>query len=86
MVSAANTRIFMIKKSSDQPMVSFRMGTRDGIAPGMHLEVVNEDGIMIAEVQVQNATEDQSDASVLGNGDIHLGCYVKPPGQRGKKL
>ena len=85
MVSATNTKIFMIKKSNDQPIVSFRMGTKDGIEPGMHLEVVNECGIMVGEVQVQDASEDQSEASVLGGGDVNLSCYVKPPGMKGKK-
>lgn len=73
------TEIYMIKKSAEGFIVSFRRGTDHGVGPGMHLTVVNEDGIRVGAVEVLASTEAESEALVSGESGIKLGCRVRIP-------
>jgi hypothetical protein len=71
--------IYMIKKSAAGLVISFRLGTVDGVQPGMMLTVVNEDGFRVGTVEVVTSTETESDALVAGAGAVKLGCLVRMP-------
>jgi hypothetical protein len=73
------TEIYMIKKSTEGFVVSFRRGTDHGIRPGMKLTVVNEDGFRAGVVEVLTSTETESEALVSGESGIKLGCLVSLP-------
>ena len=73
------TEIYMIKKSTEGFIVSFRRGTDHGVRPGMQLTVVNEDGFRVGVVEVQASTETESEALVSGESGIKLGCLVSIP-------
>lgn len=73
------TEIYMIKKSAEGFVVSFRRGTDHGIRPGMQLAVVNEDGFRVGVVEVLTSTETESEALVSGESGIKLGCLVSVP-------
>ncbi len=73
------TEIYMIKKSAEGFIVSFRRGTEHGIRPGMQLPVVNEDGFRVGVVEVLGGTENESEALVSGESGIKLGCMVSIP-------
>lgn len=73
------TAIYMIKKSAEGFIVSFRRGTDHGIRPGMQLPVVNEDGFRVGIVEVLGGTETESEALVSGESGIKLGCLVSIP-------
>jgi hypothetical protein len=79
MVRTDTTEIYMIKKSSEGFIVSFRRGTDHGIRPGMKLTVVNEDGFRVGVVEVLGSTEAESEALVSGESGIKLGCLVSLP-------
>jgi hypothetical protein len=79
MVRTDTTEIYMIKKSSEGFIVSFRRGTDHGIRPGMKLTVVNEDGFRVGIVEVLGSTEAESEALVSGESGIKLGCLVSLP-------
>jgi hypothetical protein len=73
------TEIYMIKKSAEGFIVSFRRGTDHGVGPGMQLTVVNEDGIRVGVVEVLSSTEAESEALVSGESGVKLGCRVRLP-------
>ena len=73
------TEIFMIKKSAEGFIVSFRRGTDHGVRPGMQLAVLNEDGFGVGIVEVLASTETESEALVSGESEIKLGCLVSVP-------
>jgi hypothetical protein len=73
------TEIYMIKKSAEGFIVSFRRGTDHGIRPGMQLTVVNEDGYRVGVVEVLGSTETESEALVSAESGIKLGCLVSIP-------
>ena len=73
------TEIYMIKKSAEGFIVSFRRGTEHGIRPGMQLPVVNEDGFRVGVVEVLGGTENESEALVSVESGIKLGCMVSIP-------
>ena len=73
------TEIYMIKKSTEGFIVSFRRGTDHGVRPGMQLAVVNEDGFRVGVVEVLASTEAESEALVSGESGIKLGCLVSIP-------
>ncbi len=83
MTGASTTKIYMINKRQNRSIVSFQLGTKNGIKPGMRLEVVNEDGFVIGSVEIQKSTESESEATVVGESNLGLGSYVKLP--RGKE-
>jgi len=58
------TEIYMIKKSTEGFVVSFRRGTDHGIRPGMKLTVVNEDGFRVGVVEVLTSTETENPSPV----------------------
>jgi hypothetical protein len=70
------TEIYMIKKSAEGFIVSFRCGTDHGVRPGMRLAVLNEDGFRVGVVEVLASTEVESEALVSGESGIKLGCLV----------
>ncbi|MCU0559690.1 MAG: hypothetical protein MUD16_05790 [Desulfobacterales bacterium] len=76
----STSEIYMIKKSTGGFIVSFRLGTRHGVEPGMDLAVLNEDGFSVGTVQVLASTETESDALVAGESAIKLGCRVSLAG------
>ncbi|MCU0604947.1 MAG: hypothetical protein MUC33_20040 [Desulfobacterales bacterium] len=76
----STSEIYMIKKSTEGFIVSFRLGTRHGVEPGMDLAVLNEDGFSVGTVQVVASTETESDALVAGESAIKLGCRVSLSG------
>ena len=78
----STSEIYMIKKSTEGFIVSFRLGTRHGVEPGMDLAVLNEDGFSVGTVQVVSSTETESDALVAGESAINLGCRVSLSGTR----
>ena len=71
--------IYMIKKSAEGFLVSFRRGTDHGVRPGMQLAVVNEDGFPVGVVEVLASTETESEALVSGESAVKLGCRVSLP-------
>jgi hypothetical protein len=73
------TEIYMIKKSAEGFIVSFRRGTDHGVRPGMQLAVVNEDGFRVGVVEVLTSTETESEALVSGESVVKLGCLVSVP-------
>jgi hypothetical protein len=73
------TEIYMIKKSTEGSIVSFRLGTDQGVTPGMVLVVLNEDGFQVGNVTVLSSTEKESEALVAGESGIELGCRVRLP-------
>jgi hypothetical protein len=73
------TEIYMIKKSTEGFLVSFRRGTDHGVRPGMQLAVLNEDGFRVGVVEVLASTETESEALVSGGSGIKLGCLVSVP-------
>jgi hypothetical protein len=73
------TEIYMIKKSAEGFIVSFRRGTDHGVRPGMQLAVLNEDGFGVGIVEVLASTETESEALVSGESGIKLGCLVSVP-------
>jgi len=75
----ATTEIYMIKKSAEGFIVSFRRGTDHGVRPGMQLAVLNEDGFRVGVVEVLASTETESEALVSGESGIKLGCLVSIP-------
>jgi len=79
MVRPDTTAIYMIKKSTEGFIVSFRCGTDHGIRPGMKLTVVNEEGFRVGVVEVLGSTETESVALVAGESGIKLGCLVSLP-------
>ncbi len=79
MVRPDTTAIYMIKKSTEGFIVSFRCGTDHGIRPGMKLTVVNEEGFRVGVVEVLGSTETESEALVAGESGIKLGCLVSLP-------
>jgi len=73
------TEIYMIKKSAEGFIVSFRRGTDHGVRPGMQLAVLNEDGFGVGIVEVLASTETESEALVSSESGIKLGCLVSVP-------
>jgi len=73
------TEIYMIKKSAEGFLVSFRRGTNHGVRPGMRLAVLNEDGFHVGVVDVLTSTETESEALVSGESGVKLGCRVSVP-------
>jgi hypothetical protein len=73
------TEIYMIKKSTEGFIVSFRRGTDHGVRPGMQLAVLNEDGFRVGFVEVLGSTETESEALVSSESGIKLGCLVSIP-------
>jgi hypothetical protein len=73
------TEIYMIKKSAEGFVVSFRRGTEHGIRPGMKLMVVNEEGFRVGVVEVLVSTDTESEALVSGESGVKLGCLVSIP-------
>jgi hypothetical protein len=73
------TEIYMIKKSAEGFIVSFRRGTDHGVRPGMQLAVLNEDGFGVGIVEVLASTETESEALVSDESGIKLGCLVSVP-------
>jgi hypothetical protein len=73
------SKIYMIKKSAGGFVVSFRLGTDQGVRPGMQLAVFNEEGFRVGAVSVLTCTEAESEARVSGESDIKLGCLVSLP-------
>ena len=71
--------IYMMKKSANGFIVSFRLGIDHNVRPGMDLKVLNEDGIPVGSVKVISSTETESEALVSEEGGIQLGCRVCPP-------
>jgi hypothetical protein len=71
--------IYMIKKSAEGSIVSFRRGTDHGVRPGMQLTVVNEDGFRVGVVEVLVSSETESEALVSGESGVKLGCLVSVP-------
>ena len=71
--------IYMIKKSADGLIVSFRLGAGDGVQPGMTLTVVNEDGFRVGTVKVVASTDAESDALAADTDAVTLGCLVRIP-------
>ena len=53
------TEIYMIKKSAEGFIVSFRLGTDQGVTPGMDMVVLNEDGFQVGHVTVLSSTENR---------------------------
>jgi hypothetical protein len=53
------------------------------VRPGMHLNVLNEDGMPVGSVEVISSTETESEALVSQQGGISLGCRVHPPEKLG---
>lgn len=72
-------QIYMIKKSAEGFIVSFRRGTHHGVRPGMQLTVLNEDGFRVGVVEVLASSETESEALVSGESGIKLGCLVSIP-------
>lgn len=83
MVSKQAMEIYMMKKSARGFIVSFRLGTDHNVRPGMHLNVLNEDGMPVGSVEVISSTETESEALVSQQGGISLGCRVHPPEKPG---
>jgi hypothetical protein len=79
MTKAGTTAIYMLKKSADGFIVSFRLGTDDGVRPGMNLAVLNEDGFRVGTVEVLTSTETESEALVSGESGVKLGCLIRRP-------
>ena len=77
MPAIAASAIYMIKKSADGLLVSFRLGAKDGVRPGMRLAVVNEDGFRVGTVEVVATTETESTALALDGREVKLGCLVR---------
>jgi hypothetical protein len=77
MPAIAPSAIYMIKKSADGLLVSFRLGVKDGVRPGMRLAVVNEDGFRVGTVEVVATTETESTALALDGREVKLGCLVR---------
>ena len=77
MSSAAPSAIYMIKKSADGLRVSFRLGAKDDVRPGMRLAVVNEDGFRVGTVEVVATTETESTALAVDGREVKLGCLVQ---------
>ena len=73
------TEIYMIKKSAEGFLVSFRRGTDHGVRPGMRLAVVNEDGFHVGVVEVLASSETESEALVSDESGVKLGCRVSVP-------
>ena len=73
--------IYMMKKSANGSIVSFRLGTDHGVRPGMQLRVLNEDGIPVGSVTVLSSTESESEALVAGVSGIKLGCRISLPAE-----
>jgi predicted RecB family endonuclease len=71
----------MIKKSADGLLVSFRLGAKDGLRPGMRLAVVNEDGFRVGTVEVVATTETESTALAVDGRQVKLGCLVQATAQ-----
>jgi hypothetical protein len=76
MSATASSAIYMIKKSADGLLVSFRLGAQDGVMPGMRLAVVNEDGFRVGTVEVVATTETESTALAVDGREVKLGCLV----------
>jgi hypothetical protein len=76
-----SSAIYMIKKSADGLLVSFRLGTGEGVRPGMTLAVVNEDGLRVGVVEVVSSTETESNALAFDERGVKLGCHVRVPAQ-----
>ena len=72
----------MLKKSADGFIISFRLGTNDGVCPGMTLTVLNEEGFPLGAVTVLKSSETESEARVSGESGIKLGCFVQRPKTR----
>jgi len=80
MMGTETSQIYMIKKRKEGTIVSFRMGTNHGIKPGMQLDVVNEDGFLVGIVEIFMSTETESEALIVGQNSISLGCSIKTSG------
>jgi hypothetical protein len=79
MIKPGINQIYMIKKSAEGIIVSFRLETDQGVQPGMKLPVVNEDAIKVGVVEVTVITDTYSEAKVLGESRIELGYLVSMP-------
>lgn len=75
----ASAEIYMIKKSAEGLVVSFRLGTDHGVKPGLRLDLLNEGGFRLGEVEVLASTETESEALAHGEAGIQLGCRVSRP-------
>jgi len=84
MTRKAAPEIYMMKKSANGSIVSFRLGTDHGVRPGMQLRVLNEDGIPVGSVKVLFSTEGESEALVAGESRIKLGCRINLPAEEVK--
>jgi hypothetical protein len=76
MSSTAHSAIYMAKRSADGLLVSFRLGAKDGLRPGMRLAVMNEDGFRVGTVEVVATTETESTALAVDGRQVKLGCLV----------
>ena len=79
MANCGLNEIYMIKKSKEGFMVSFRLGTDQGVYPGVELVVLNEEGFPVGKVKVLFSTETESEALVASESAIKLGCRVSLP-------
>ena len=79
MTKPGPNQIYMLKKSAEGFIVSFRLGTNDGVQPGMELAVLNEEGFPIGTVKVLASTETDSEALVSSESGVKLGCLIRRP-------
>jgi hypothetical protein len=85
MLELGKAEIYMLKKTPAGLQVTFGMGTRQGLSPGMRLEVLDEAGLVIAQARITQCGARDATAVVERGGPVevgHVAALLRPAAQR----
>jgi hypothetical protein len=80
MAKEGKAEIYMVKKSPEGCLVSFSLGTTHGIRPGDRMDILNENGLKVAQADVEQSGKRDSVAKVLAPVQIEVGFVVAKEG------
>lgn len=83
MAKEGKAEIYMVKKSPEGCLVSFSLGTIHGIRTGERLDILNENGLTVAQADVEQSGRRDSVARVLAAVQIEVGYLVSRQAPRG---
>lgn len=69
--------VYMTKKTPDGLLISFGLGTDQGLSPGAPVAVHDESGLPVAMASVVRCSAADAAALVVGDGKVALGNIVK---------
>jgi hypothetical protein len=68
--------VYMTKKTPEGLLISFGLGTDQGLSPGASVSVRDASGLPVATASVVRCASDDASALVMGEGKVELGSIV----------